>query len=380
MNPIEYPQLAARTEGSYAYLRYIWTYGRCEEWDMDSEPLGRDKLSQMRFQHAVIGINTETAEVVDLFTNPERPAKPKADHRLDISHELGDVMWYTALMFRWFSGNNLELCDIRFKHACESVVNLAAKEPCNLTCIGLALQMDQKANLLLKRLKNQMFYGTVPDETVLVGWILDIMVDIVRIGNMYGLTLEEILDHNIAKLRKKFPNGFNGRDAETKRHEKAESRRHEAESKGLVYPRPLGPSVTSEQIATAVTDALRPFIGRTIGSEGTGHMEIADNRTGLVDSITHDSQPPPALPQAELAARVLDLSEYDVRILEQAVKEIRAIHEAATPETVGMEPGLVENMSSALERLGWQPTRPQVVHVEVKEDASSGLPVGRPLS
>lgn len=335
MNYSEYPDLAARTEGSYGYLRCIWAFGRCEEPD-GASPLSRDLLRQMRFQHAIIGLNTETAEVVDLFMPSTNCVRSREEFRLEVAKELGDIMWYTALMYRTlFAGH---LVNRAFDQHCDRAQNLAFVVDGEEAAKRIAIETDKIASSFLKRLKNQMFYGTLPNDEQLIEWLAAIVLNVARLATSYGYTLNEILDLNIAKLRKKFPNGFNGVDAETKRHE----------------------------------------VGHC-GNESVSTQVITPSK-GLVDTypviqITHETQPEPAVPQADLAARIKDLSAFDVAALEAAVQAIREIHESEDPQAaVAANTTRLNNLSSAVERLGWQPTREPEAF-----DGSSSLPP-QPLS
>ena len=207
MNYSEYPELAARTEGEYAHLRELWAFG---------------DLKQMRLQHAILGINTETAEVLQCYKRDDADDELadnsesfQARHDLEVAKELGDVTWYVSLLIRSIHDDK----DDEFGRICESaqVISDTLERIDKVDCKRVAEQMDRAANALLKRLKNQMFYGTVPDDLIAHAGV--IMLAVADLATQHGYSILEILELNIKKLRKKFPNGFNGVDAETKRHE-----------------------------------------------------------------------------------------------------------------------------------------------------------------
>jgi len=396
MNYSEYPGLAGRTEGNYAYLRHIWTFGLCEAWQpADGEaPLSCAKLKQMRLQHGIIGLNTEAAEVCDLIAKPIEGEASQAEYCLEVAKELGDVMWYTTLLFHFNNGNDSPQLADRFSRVCTSAQRIADEasrkdNASEIRSVVWAYELDRLANMLLKRLKNQMFYGTIPEEDQLVEWLTGIVLRVTQIGHQHGYTLQQILELNIDKLKRKFPNGFNGVDAETKRHENSPQgdRVTEAETRGLAYPRPLGP-VTPLLPSSEYADRKRfeAFLAECAATVATWpawkqnllgqHVRNAVSKPDAITTIQYeDMAPPPAVPQSDLTARIKDLAAFDVHILELAVAVIKEIHESENPQhLVDLHSGVLKNMSSAVERLGWQPTREAVV-----VDASAGLP-SQPLS
>lgn len=203
MNYSDYPELAGRTEGEYAHLRELWAFG---------------DLKQMRIHHAILGINTEAAELLE--PDPGDEYTSQAELNLMFVKEVGDVLWYVSLLFGALYGPNTSA---EFASRCREAQRISDTEgrANKVDVRRIAGIIDVTSNWLLKRMKNQMFYGTplVDDElNARAGMILLSCTDLAR---AHGYTLLQVLELNIDKLRKRFPDGFNGVDAETKRHEQA---------------------------------------------------------------------------------------------------------------------------------------------------------------
>ena len=74
-------------------------------------PQGLDlSQEQMELLHAAIGISTEAGEILDAFKKHLIYGQPL--DRVNISEEIGDVMWYIAIMTRYLRNDGISLQDI----------------------------------------------------------------------------------------------------------------------------------------------------------------------------------------------------------------------------------------------------------------------------
>lgn len=62
-------------------------------------------------------------------------------------------------------------------------------------------------------IKKHIFHGHNLDTAKIIDELGDIQFYVAWLADLVGISLEEIMEHNIDKLRKRYPNGFNSEDS-----------------------------------------------------------------------------------------------------------------------------------------------------------------------
>lgn len=75
--------------------------------------------------------------------------------------------------------------------------------------LGIAGEVGEVVDLV----KKSVYYGKDMDLDHLEEEIGDVMFYLVNLATMYNLSMEDILEKNIVKLEKRYPSGFNKKDA-----------------------------------------------------------------------------------------------------------------------------------------------------------------------
>jgi len=423
----EYPALALRTEGNYTYLKSIWRHGQVCEWiPFDGEPgFTPTQLASMRYQHAVTGINTECSELLQLFVadylgNLEEPLD-----KLEVLKELGDIMWYVNLAFQALFTFSIPTMPrfpvsqagvIRFSDYVNRSREMAdgLEQVCvPVTMMELAVSAQHAGNLLLKWVKNTLYYGQVRDKGDIETQLCLIIAQVGKMAKMLGSDICAVLAINVDKLQKRFPEGFNGVDAVAQKDEAPGYKslsdapvwptEHEctaachddtpdhlkapADRQGLIIDGTFDQSTLTEPGATDKSDvavleqmdAVERF-SRHLDQAAAIVATWPEWKRNLlggainscvtqIDSLVEEIKPtaiPLASPQADLESRVRALSEQDIMLLETSVKFIRGLHEHQGVVTNQDE--LVSHFTRIVKGLGWGPT-----------DKSASLPA-QPLS
>lgn len=222
-----YPTLALNTEGDYLYLKNTWRNGTSGKWfPGDGEPgFTARQLNAMRYQHAIIGINTETSELMQLFFGDYLATLDAPLDKAEAIKELGDIMWYCSLAYQALLTFVIptsprfpvsQAAVIRFT----DVVNYAqaksdGMQPSSVITarMDLAVSAQHAGNLLLKWFKNACFYGQVREQHEIETQLALIISHVAKLARLLGSNISEVLDINIDKLRRRYPEGFNGQDA-----------------------------------------------------------------------------------------------------------------------------------------------------------------------
>lgn len=451
-----YPALALKTEGTYEYVKNVWRNGRFSTWlPNDGEPGFTDgQLTTMRYEHSVIGINTEASELHQLFVadylgNLESPLDS-----MEAVKELGDIMWYVSLCYQ-ASYTFKVITSPHFAPSVPGTVKFAdavnrAREIADgmesrtvpVTLMSLSMSIQHAANLLLKWLKNSLYYGQVRASGDIETQLCLIIAQVARLARLLGSDINKVLEINIDKLKRRYPAGFNGEDAVKQADEapgyksisdqpvlpttanlmvEMDARmRNEAENPGpertleekawmtnhmvetlrrcekehqdrrvgliidgtfdqTVLPEPCDRSDLAVLAENEQRDKFTEFLAYATATVATwptwkrdilGRLLISDvgEINSVVEQVTHEVQPPPALPQADLPSRVRALTDEDVKMLEESVGFIKRMHECH--DVVVSEQVLAGHFNQVIKCLGWQPS----------EAAQPVVPPSQPLS
>lgn len=135
-----------------------------------------------RLLHCAMGICTETAELVGHTST------------LNLMEEMGDLAWY------WAIGSDA----IGFKVP-ECFRPLASG---SLTYSIIQDDLVMAAGDLLDHLKKAAFYGKPIDEGAVTGKLCKILGSLIELCDDQGFELSDVLEANIRKLTKRYPDRF----------------------------------------------------------------------------------------------------------------------------------------------------------------------------
>lgn len=145
-----------------------------EQYLIESKRTMIDMGKEKNLLHASLGLITELGELTDIYKR--NIFYGKEIDLVNVKEELGDIMWYLAIIYREFNYSPSGVRYITNQGAVELIQDML------LTAINLN-RLDKK---VCNHLKDQ----------------------IINFGKLHNFTFEEILETNINKLKKRFPNKF----------------------------------------------------------------------------------------------------------------------------------------------------------------------------
>jgi len=187
------------------YIEYVKNVLRTESpknpFTKEVEDLGLN----YRLYHGILGINTEIGEILEAYDKSKETGS-KLDY-VNLGEETGDILWYIGVISNVF-GIEKELYSIEISDKNVDINHFPAK-------------LEILANTLLDMTKKTMFYGKQLEEEKVKKLITEIFV----LTNIYinslgikvdSITFENVMDTNIKKLKKRYPEKFNDENAENR--------------------------------------------------------------------------------------------------------------------------------------------------------------------
>lgn len=152
---------------------------------------------------AVLGLVGEAGEVAD--TIKKIIGHGHDFNRAAIKDELGDVLWYVA---EEASAFGLDLADIG-----AGITEGETQEANIANLVIYALTLAAKCGKVGDEIANSLIYADfgetfTPDIAFIGGLLAEILQLIGNTASAAGLTLDDVADHNQAKLAKRYPAGF----------------------------------------------------------------------------------------------------------------------------------------------------------------------------
>ena len=169
MNWIEYKEQSSRTFAEFSY---------------DQDKVMSDKLNEM---HCVIGISTEIAEFIEAIISGDK---------VNASEEIGDILWYCANLERIAFDDDYDL---------------------NYNASGIKIFADEwlvGVQEMLDVYKKGVYYGSDIDYSKVIMYLNDIKITCVGALNENGFDVRDVMSKNINKLKVRYPDKFNKKDAE----------------------------------------------------------------------------------------------------------------------------------------------------------------------
>ena len=190
MNLNEYQRLALRTSGA-----------------------GHDRV-----KNGCLGLTGESGEIVDIvkkymFQSGENPPFPKDK----FIKEMGDVLWYCA---ETVSGMELELEEVTLRTGSYDKYSLFAAWNCADIELTAAMLSANAVEAYVSRF--------VEGNAMRCAYrVRDIYKGLLHLCDLVGVTIDEVADTNIEKLKKRYPDGF---DPERSIHRPEYERKEQTES------------------------------------------------------------------------------------------------------------------------------------------------------
>ena len=89
---------------------------------------------------------------------------------------------------------------------------------CSNMCMGLAGEIGEVVDIM----KKHIYQGKELDITDVIEEVGDVLWYIANFCNVNNITMDECMESNIKKLRKRFPNGFTTKDANERKDKMGE--------------------------------------------------------------------------------------------------------------------------------------------------------------
>jgi len=163
--------------------------------------LFQEKPDNLSLLHAALGMCSEAGEVYEWMSTPKTPSVLQ---NAELIAELGDCLWYFNLAVHSFH--------IDFHSMC-AVSALAADDFYNVESfydnVGLGAElMATGAGKVSDLTKASIFYGRFVDLASLAGGLSNYLSGIILCCRALKVTLEEVMEKNIAKLRARYGDIF----------------------------------------------------------------------------------------------------------------------------------------------------------------------------
>lgn len=178
--------------------KYIENAVRTKSETFDNNVLHQDIV------HAILGIQTESAELLEALQ------KPKLDY-VNIAEECGDSLWYIACYCNY---TKLELPQVQYYKRYNFITKLLYRRK---DIENSMIELNVLSGRLVDVIKRVFYYGkgeNTPQIKNLDSLITETWIELNYLLNILGETsVDRICDNNIAKLRKRFPNKFETENA-----------------------------------------------------------------------------------------------------------------------------------------------------------------------
>lgn len=145
--------------------------------------------------HFALGLAGEAGELSDLYLN-----YPLVGATESFVKEIGDTCWYIAMGATLFE---MDLHAIACRAAALKFHHIDDDNPTDLL-----LSLGASAAKISERIKKAAFFGHELDFAQIESLLSIVWWHIPHLARIFGVTVDHILDANIEKLRKRYPEGF----------------------------------------------------------------------------------------------------------------------------------------------------------------------------
>jgi NTP pyrophosphatase (non-canonical NTP hydrolase) len=166
---------------------------------------------EMNLLHAALGIGSESGELAETIAANWMDL-PGAQGTANIGEETGDGSWYVALLSAHM-GWNFEDLLITADMAVYALSYGLHKSSQMLSPAAMQLMLNAFAGEILTVVKAHVIYGKPLNTEHLKTQASLYLTTLAFIAEAHGLLFADVLDQNIEKLRKRFPDKYSDADA-----------------------------------------------------------------------------------------------------------------------------------------------------------------------
>lgn len=165
---------------------------KLQEYIKQSERTLNNLGKQLNVLHASLGLSTELGELLDIYKR--NIFYKKTLDLVHIKEELGDIMWYLAILYREFDINQEN-----------EIINTITKDIVDSQKIQM---LTNKINLLVVQLNNLELLNS--DHIRRIKYFVPKVYEyIIIFCEIYKFNIEDVMNTNINKLKARFPDKFN---------------------------------------------------------------------------------------------------------------------------------------------------------------------------
>ena len=172
-----------------------------DEYQKETERTARraDYGPEQRLNNFGLGLAGEAGEVADLLKEHLHRGQPLDRDKL--CRELGDVIWYLAATA---STAGFTLSEVAVEAEHDVLPEFDVEQQLNYFGFDLA----GKAGMVCDLLKKHLHHGQSLDRDKLCLKLGDVLGCVAAIASTAGLLFDEVMIVNVAKLRSRYPDGF----------------------------------------------------------------------------------------------------------------------------------------------------------------------------
>ena len=166
---------------------------------------------QANLDHAALGIGSETGELAETIAGNWMELSD-SQGVVNIGEECGDGCWYAALMsdtMNW-KFEDLLITDPAVVREMSFGLHKAAQ---TFSPAALQLMLTAFSGEILTIIKGFQVYNKTPDADKLKRYLSLYVTTLAFMSEVHGLLFADVLDTNIAKLQKRFPDKYSDADA-----------------------------------------------------------------------------------------------------------------------------------------------------------------------
>ena len=161
------------------------------EYQVLAQRTASTKTAEAKRGHGSLGLLGEAGEIIDIVKKMEYMGMPKELARKKLVEEAGDMCWYIAEVCQGFN-----YCIHQFT-CLLCPTNVEDQFPDGMEPYALRL-IEYATRCALHK-------DDVPQHNVYLG---EVALNLAIIMHQAGISLTEVLAHNIEKLRSRYPDGF----------------------------------------------------------------------------------------------------------------------------------------------------------------------------
>lgn len=164
-------------------------------------------IRNIRLLHATLGISTEVGELFEFYDSENLDFT-------NLKEEVGDAFWYCGIAVDELKLDLAKMIEVgRARMNIPQELSLETKRACFLQVLITA---TKDANILLDLMKKSAFYGKALDQVKFADTLARFVGSMLAALAIGGFTVEDAMEVNIAKLKKRYGDKFTEAAANTR--------------------------------------------------------------------------------------------------------------------------------------------------------------------